>query len=100
MQKTKTFKIGEYAIGGIIQVQLKGKVIIIKAIDYFTKKEISCGSLFRFDKNAQRKIDDHLNELTTSYYADKILNWIKSNVELENEREYVEHYLSQYALNN
>jgi len=100
MQKTKTFKIGEYAIGGIIQVQLKGKVIIIKVIDYFTKKEISTASLFRFDNNAQRKIDDYLNELTSSYYADKILNWIKSNVELENEREYVEHYLSKHSLNN
>jgi hypothetical protein len=87
-QKTmakKQFKIGERAVGGIIAVEITGKVISIKALDYFSKREVSTGSAISTDRGAENKLDFYLNELTTSYYADKILNWIKSKTEFTNE---------------
>jgi hypothetical protein len=78
----KTFKIGEYAIGGIIAVEIVGKIIEIKVLDYFTKKELSRCSTFSQAFGSERKIDDFLNEVTTSYYTDKIMEWIKLNTML------------------
>jgi hypothetical protein len=76
----KQFKIGERAIGGIIAVEITGKVIQIKALDYFSKKEVSSGSMVATERQAQWKVDNYLNQLTSSYYADKILTWIKTKV--------------------
>ena len=36
----KQFKIGEYAIGGIITVETTDVKVYIKALDWFTKKEV------------------------------------------------------------
>ena len=83
MQATKSFKIGEYAVGGIINVQINGKVIQVKALDYYSKKEVMSGSAMADEPNAHRKLFMFLNELTSSYYADKVLNWIKSKVEIK-----------------
>jgi hypothetical protein len=74
MQAKKTFKIGEYAIGGIITVQITGKIVQIKALDWFTKKVVSSGST-TIDNWSQ--ISNYLNDLTSSYYADTIMNWIR-----------------------
>lgn len=82
MQATKSFKIGEYAVGGIIKAEVKGKVILIKALDYYSKKEVQTGSVLATENNAKFKLDNFLNELTSSYYADKILKWVESKVEL------------------
>jgi len=78
----KQFKIGEYAVGGIISVDITGKVIQVKALDYDTKEEISSGSELSTDEGAYRKLDEYLNELTTCYYAGKILEWIESKITL------------------
>jgi hypothetical protein len=40
MSAKKSFKIGEYAVGGIIQVELKGKLLSVKALDYYSKNEV------------------------------------------------------------
>jgi hypothetical protein len=77
--KRKTWKIGEYAIGGIIIVNIHGKVILIEAREWNSKEVVSSGSVLSTDSDARRKIDNFLNDLTTSYYADKILNWISEN---------------------
>ena len=79
----KTFKIGECAVGGIIAVEITGKLIQIKALDYYSKKEVSSGSAMSDEQDTPRKLDNYLNDLTTSYYADKIMTWIKSKVELK-----------------
>lgn len=79
-KKTKMFKIGEYAVGGIIQVDVVGKVVLIKALDWNTKKPVSTGSTSLDDPNAMMKIEDYLNELTSYYYAEKIMEWIKGSI--------------------
>lgn len=78
----KKFKIGEYAIGGIIQVQIAGKVILIKALDWETNKEVLTGSVLTTDLNSYSKASDFLNELTSYYYAEKVLDWIKTKTKL------------------
>jgi hypothetical protein len=85
MAKSKTFKIGEYAIGGIIQVNITGKVIIVQALDWNTKKEVSKGSAMSDEDNVRHKLTDYLNELTSHYYAEQIFDWIESNVDLKTE---------------
>ena len=76
---TKQFKIGEYAIGGIIKVNTEKKnnlhTIKISALDWVSKMEILSEV---FNINDESNIDFFLNELTTSYYADKIINYIKN----------------------
>lgn len=93
---TKTWKIGEYAKGGVITVEIHGKVIIVIGKDWDTKagynkgsnqsnaKEFTRGTVTADDGNAYRKLDDFLNDLTTSYYADKIIEWIRTKVTLPN----------------
>lgn len=81
---TKKFKIGEYAVGGIIQVEIKGKVLSVKALDYNSQKEVVGGSIMTNEDDAYWKVTSYLNELTSSYYADKIMEYIKSKTELNN----------------
>ena len=77
---TKSFRIGECAVGGIIKVDITGKVVEIKALDWNTKKAVSTGSAMSDYNNFERKVDEYLNDLTTSYYAGKVLDWIKSKI--------------------
>jgi hypothetical protein len=90
---TKTWKIGEYCKGGVITVEIKGKVIniIAKEWDYSTgsKKSSNQSQAKEFSRctvmmyhiflsaDAHRMCDNYLNDLTTSYYSDQILDWIK-----------------------
>lgn len=76
MKANKSFKIGEWAVGGIINVQLTGKVVVIKALDYTTKTLIKAGSTTTDTPGFERMIDNYLNELTSHYYAEKIMKWI------------------------
>ena len=71
--KTKTFKIGEYAIGGIIKVISTNNYTDIITLDYNSKKEILNQRFFRKDLTMWM----YLGDLTSSYYADKIYNYIK-----------------------
>lgn len=76
----KTFKIGEYAIGGIIQVCTTSESINIDALDWTTKEKIM-GREFRVNMfDVEYEILKYLNELTSSYYADKVTDFIKENV--------------------
>lgn len=100
MQKTKTFKIGEYAIGGIIQVEIKGKTVIINVRDYFTKELVTTGSVFRFQENARHMVKEFLNTVTTPYYTDNILKWLDEYVEWGNEEEFLKHYFALPEMTN
>lgn len=76
----KQFKIGEYAIGGIIDVTIKDNEITIQCLDYNTKEKV-CGMLF--DANgvdSDYAISETLHEYTSSYYAEKVFDWIKQFV--------------------
>lgn len=77
---TKTFKIGEYAIGGIIQVRTTSDTINIDALDWNSNQKIM-GREFRVKAmNVTNEIDSYLNELTSSYYAEKVFDFIKEKV--------------------
>lgn len=78
--KTKTFKIGEYAIGGIIQVKIENSRIGMKCIDWDTKKVLSHYVFMSNEPTGLFQAENHLNDLTSCYFADKILTWIKSKI--------------------
>jgi hypothetical protein len=92
---TKTFKIGEYCRGGIIQaIAIKDKVTIIgkqwdhsagsrKSSNQSNAKEWTRLEVNTSDQNARRELDNFLNDLTSSYYSDEILKWVESNTELK-----------------
>ena len=93
---TKTWKIGEYCKGGVITVEITGKVINIigKDWDYSTgsNKSSNQSKAKEFARLTLNMVypyllaDTHskcfmfLTDLTTSYYADQILDWIKSKL--------------------
>jgi|APGre2960657505_1045072.scaffolds.fasta_scaffold91733_2 hypothetical protein len=76
----KTFKIGEYAIGGIIQVCTTSDSVTIDALDWNSKQKIMGREFQVRATNVTNEMDNYLNELTSSYYADKVLDFIKENV--------------------
>jgi hypothetical protein len=98
MKKTKTWKLGEYAKGGVISVELNktfryGNVITIIGKEWDSsqgyKKNSNQNNAKEFirttihssyDSDADRKMFRFLNELTTSYYVGNIIEWIKSNL--------------------
>lgn len=97
MKHTKTFKIGETCAGGIITVEITGKVIAViqKQWDFsagYTKRssqknaeELTRGTVLATDRDAERKISDYVNVIANSYWADTIIKWIKSKVKLQEE---------------
>jgi hypothetical protein len=92
---TKTWKIGEYCQGGIITVEITGKVISVigkewdfskgsrRSSDQSNAKEFTRGTVLSTDSDCERKLSDFLCDLSTSGWADKIITWIKSKVKLE-----------------
>lgn len=84
-KKTRTFKIGEYAVGGIIKVDIAGDEVIITALDWNTKRPIQSQQYMSGDING---IDNYLHELTSSYYAGKIMEWLKENMNVSSRPNY------------
>lgn len=92
---TKTFKIGEYAKGGVITaVATKTKVTIIakewdfskgcnKGSDQSNAKEWNRLEVNTNDSNARRKLSDYLCDLTTYYYSEQILEWVETKTKFE-----------------
>lgn len=89
---TKTFKIGEYCKGGIITIETTLTQVKVIAKEWDFSKGSSKGSdqsgakewnrleVSLTQSGAERKIYDFLNDLTTSYYAGVVLDWIKTKV--------------------
>ena len=75
----KTFKIGEYAVGGIIKVEyLKAKeIIVVEFLDYFTKEIVLSHS---FNTNQLWEMEFFIEDNCTSFWADKITNYVKSKL--------------------
>lgn len=71
----KSFRIGEYAIGGIIKVDKSPKIIRIQALDWDDNDVIRSKTFAKHDEDA---MDMFLNDLTSCYYADQILKYIKN----------------------
>jgi hypothetical protein len=72
----KTWKIGEYAMGGIIRVSTKPRgVFSVECIDWDTKEIIQWRYVHGYDE-----LTDILEDLSTSYYADKIVTYFKTKL--------------------
>lgn len=76
--KRKTFKIGEYAVGGKIQIAYDKKQVIVRALGY-KSNEIVSERIFSNTNEVYWLISDYLNELTSSYWASVILEYIVAN---------------------
>lgn len=94
---TKTWKLGENSNGGIITVETTSKTVTVIGKNW----DISKGTLRNSDQsnakeftretvnienspNAYRTLDNFLNDLTTTYFAGQILDWIKTKTKLGN----------------
>ena len=89
---SKTFKLGEYAKGGVITVNTTSKevVVIIKDWDFSTgsnrgsdqsnAEELYRESFSLSNRDAEQNILWYLGDETTSYHANKILDWVKTKV--------------------
>lgn len=78
----KTYKIGEYAIGGIIAVETTKTSARVICKDYNSKEVISDMTFTNeqiYDEG-YNPLMQHLNDLTTSYYAETINEFIEKNV--------------------
>ena len=70
----KTFRIGEYALGGIIKVIVDGNARIKIENRDWDDKSLVQSEIFDFvDKF---KVQMYLEDVTSSYYAEKVMNWI------------------------
>lgn len=76
----KQFKIGEYAVGGIISVESYKDMIKVEALDYITKEPILSDRFHTEISGCLNQIEDFLFELTTSYHTDRIMNFIKTKI--------------------
>lgn len=76
-KRTKTWKIGEYCAGGVIRAKSNGEVIKLDICDYFTDELLDCAT---FGRVHEFRIEEFLTQFTTSYYAGKVIAWIKTNV--------------------
>ena len=78
---TKTFKIGEYAVGGTIRVSIPKTLTTIKieVIDsnYKTKKLLNQYIYYSFDRI---RMERDLFEITSSYWIDEILYYISETM--------------------
>ena len=91
---TKTWKIGERCQGGIITVEIKGKIISVigkewdfskgtrRSSDQKGAKEFTSGTAISTEQYAENKLERFLTELATSYHSDVIIKWIKSKIKL------------------
>jgi hypothetical protein len=84
-RKTKQFKIGEYAMGGIIRVDITKEepdrsLIEVKAIGWDSRQTLMADWAETDHVKWYNQILNTLNEMTTSYYADNIMNYIKEQV--------------------
>ena len=85
----KEFKIGEYAVGGIVEVLVEpndndspGDEVTIKFCDFNTKKVIKDESFQSRQFGVKNKIQEFLWDNTSDYYADKIIEYINTQTVL------------------
>ena len=89
---TRTWKLGEIARGGVITAEVKGNKVAIIGKDWDMSAGTQRGSS---QKNAEEwtrleveittheihsKLFDFLTDLTSSYYANKIIDWVESKL--------------------
>ena len=77
--KTKQFKIGERAVGGIIEVVLDTaeQEVTVRALDWDTKKVIS--PMHEESTDDLGYLERLLWDWTDSYHTDMIVDWLSRN---------------------
>jgi hypothetical protein len=85
LKATKSFKIGESVVGGIICVIIKGNDLTLEFRDYYSKRTVLKMETSIDARNVRRKLSNFLEENGTPYYSEKVLKWIESKVELNRE---------------
>ena len=84
MNKTKTFKIGESCVGGIIQIKVsEGTYFPQGTTIKVLVKEWKSGEVIHsniFGRIHESRLVNHLHDMTTFYHASIIMEWIKENV--------------------
>ena len=100
---TRTWKIGEYCAGGIITAQTTAKsvTLIQKEWDYSkgSRRSSDQSGARELDRitvpvdsnNSPRALSDWLHNITTSYYADQVMQWVRTKVDLVS-HSYFNHY--------
>jgi hypothetical protein len=95
---TKTFKIGECCKGGVITAVTTAKSVTIIAKEWDmsqgTKKGSNQSNAKEFNRleveigttNAFMRLDAFISDLTTSYYTEQVLDWVKKNSEINSNR--------------
>jgi hypothetical protein len=90
---SKTFKLGEYSKGGIISVIITKTSVTVIGKEWDTSEDYSKSSsqanakeFTRIEVNpndidAERKLNNFILDLTTSYYTDKIMEYIERNTQ-------------------
>jgi len=91
---TKTWKLGEVCRGGVITVEANSKQVTVigkewdfskgsrRSSDQSNAKEFDRATVNTDSTYAYRTLDNFLNDLTTSYYAGQVMEWIESKVKL------------------
>ena len=94
---SKTWKIGEYCAGGILVAETTAKEVRIitkewdfskgsrKGSDQSGAKELHRIEVNLNDTGIERQLSDYLNEQTSSYYAEQVLDWVKTKVTFQPE---------------
>lgn len=88
---TMTWNIGEYAQGGVITAEInKNEISVIgkewdtsvgwnKNSDQSNAKEFTRLTVKENAFGSENQLTEFLNDLTTSYYAGQIIDWIKKH---------------------
>lgn len=76
-KRAKTWKIGEYCAGGVIRAKSCGELVKLEIRDYFTDELLNFSA---FGRIHERQIVEFLENFTSSYYAEKVRQWIKEKV--------------------
>ncbi len=72
---TKTFNIGECAIGGRVKITTddKTKTVRVQCLDWTSKKVVKEDIISIHDR---RELIFYLSEISTSYYGDQMMSWL------------------------
>lgn len=83
MNKTKTWKIGEECVGGVIQAKVsegtyfpQGTTVKILIKDWKTKEVLNSQVFGRIHES---RLESFLHDMTTSYHASNVMEWVKEN---------------------
>jgi hypothetical protein len=87
---SKTWKLGEVCRGGVITITANKRNVLVQAKEWDFSAGSNRGSnqsnakewnrleVYTSSNDAERQLDNFLCDLTTSYYAGEILDWIKT----------------------